>query len=146
MRHAWSVSSDEQGLSQPAPASAIAQEIERCRRYERTVTLVRVVAAGDSAPDIARRLRRTDQSWSVGKDLVVLLPETGRAGAARAIGRWCSGARVAVAVFPEDALTVHGLIRAVRARRVSSRGAVTPPAGDAWAYPTSTRAESAGPT
>lgn len=100
------------------PAPAIERELERCRRHGRSCSVARVAGAQGHLRDIGTRVRRTDRVWAVGHDLVLLLPETDRAGATRAMARLLDGVRlevpVTVACFPQDALTAHALIEVLR--------------------------------
>jgi hypothetical protein len=115
----------------PSPASAIERELERCRRHGRSCSVARVAGAQGHLRDLGARVRRTDRVWAVGHDLVLLLPETERVGATRALTRLLDGVRlevpVAVACFPQDALTAHALVDALRTpAKPSSSAGVAP--------------------
>lgn len=92
-------------------------ELERARRYEHDLVMLRFPVRGDavlSEERCAGALRVTDR-WCVSHgDLLVLAPETDRDGAEgldrrlREMPRMELGAAT-VACFPSDALTGHGL-------------------------------------
>lgn len=95
------------------PLEALMSEVERSRRYRRHCTLARVSGAAEDTGET----RRTDEVWDIGGDLMLLMPETTRAGAelavTRLVGERADG-DLAIATFPDDALTVHGLLDAIR--------------------------------
>jgi hypothetical protein len=100
----------------------VAAELERSRRYERPLTLVRIVPVvggrRDGHPPTelldTLQLRSTDQAWSTGDGLVVVAPETD----AEAVPLMCQRlraeavptCRITSATFPDDGLTVRGLL------------------------------------
>jgi hypothetical protein len=99
------------------------QELQRSRRYARPLSLVRVRArAGDAAPLVAAlegMTREVDHLWTVGRDVVVLLPEADPAAAQAFVDRACdplAGTLVwetATASFPDDGLTRQALVAAL---------------------------------
>lgn len=100
------------------------RELARARRHERPLSIARLPggATGRSAVALTagphRRLRRIDLAWSEGADVVILMPESDRAAAERAVGR-ISGtlgidpAAARIATFPADGLTTVALVEAV---------------------------------
>ncbi|MFQ5558063.1 MAG: sugar transferase [Acidimicrobiales bacterium] len=112
-------------------------ELDRARRYERSVAVVRVgsclgpadvAAARVSLPrDAAHTMRATDVSICVGDDLYIVLPETGREGALALITRLEReiGPRPSpddgVAVFPDDGITAPALLEKCRSSSERAR-------------------------
>jgi hypothetical protein len=108
-----------------SPYSELGRELERSRRYERSFSLVRVRAEGAgqeqrngtvSALKDRRRvgLRSIDRVWTLGDDLVYLLPECDRGQAEGFVkriealeGHALSGT---IASFPEDGVTGGSLV------------------------------------
>jgi hypothetical protein len=100
----------------------VATELERSRRYERPLTLVHIVplvgGGRDGRPPAelldALRLRSTDQAWSTGAGLVVVAPETDADAVPLLCQRLRAEAvptcRITSATFPDDGLTVRGLL------------------------------------
>lgn len=95
-------------------------EIERARRYERSVSLLWLVPSrGETAPDLLSTLasgylRPTDQLYQEGEGVYVLAPEIDRARAHALASRLVPTARqsgwtVRIVSFPEDAITERGL-------------------------------------
>ncbi len=111
-------------LAAEATFGPVLEELERSRRYGHSCAVIRLAGAGGNRDGLRRdlrvRLRVTDRSWHDGTDAWVLLPECDRAGAERYFGRLADdipgvaalidGSMVAVASFPEDALTSGGLM------------------------------------
>lgn len=96
------------------PMEAVFDELDRSRRYDRRCTLARVAGGADHASGL---VRRTDDAWVEGHDLMVLMPETDRHGARLAVTRLVGEPAEEVAViatFPDDALTARALLAAVR--------------------------------
>jgi DNA-binding NtrC family response regulator len=119
-------------------------EVERARRYHRSLALVmlRIAGPGEAMEDhvaaLARALRRMDLLAEYGTDeLALLLPETGRAAADAVIERARRApAGLAVtagtAIYPEDGTHAGELIGVARERL---RGIARPPGARAAAAP-----------
>lgn len=134
--------------SEPSAEATIGpmlEEIERSRRYGHSCSVIRLAGAGGGAgdelrADVRARLRVTDRSWHDGTDVWVLLPECDRGAAQAYLGRLAShipavaelvtGSLVAVAAFPEDALTSGGLMDVLYgvAEEAAPNEALAPPA------------------
>lgn len=104
--------------------ASLDHELERARRYEHPVALVRLTTSepqGFGADDIVRLrsfLRSSDRMSVTSHDAIVLAPETDSAGATHLVGRLRDGlggfaTTTRVAGFPEDALTRHALVRSI---------------------------------
>ena len=114
-----------------AGLDALRTELDRSRRHRRSFALLRLSLApgastsapttSDDADDqmlglVGASLRITDHAWRDGNDVIVLLPEAGRATAADLAARLESLApgrfarHVGIAVFPEDGLTSGALV------------------------------------
>lgn len=93
-------------------------ELERARRYDHTVSIIRVTTGEgrfDTSANQLRCLRAMDHSTSLGDELWVLAPETDTGGAEALVDRLSHelGHRdlsVRVASFPLDGITRHALI------------------------------------
>jgi hypothetical protein len=110
--------------SPPAPTDAalvIERELGRSRRHRRPCSLVRVSGQRGDLPALCGSLRRSDQAWRVGRDVIILMPESSRDSANIGVRRLCSDATSVVATFPDDGLTVQALVDAVLARPRSER-------------------------
>jgi hypothetical protein len=117
-----------------AGLDAFRRELDRARRHGRPFALLklkRIAEVGASSttgsddPDglslalVGTPLRVTDRAWRDGSDVIVLLPEAGRATAAElaarlerlAPGRF--GSAIGIAVFPTDGLTSGALLGAL---------------------------------
>jgi len=117
-----------------AGLDALRRELDRSRRHRRSFALLRLSLASGAAATapasssdaddqmlslVGASLRVTDRAWRDGNDVIVLLPEAGRATAvdlaarleSLAPGRFASG--VGIAVFPEDGLTSGALVDAL---------------------------------
>ena len=100
------------------------RELARARRHERPLSIVRLPggATGRSTAALTvgphRPLRRVDRAWAEGADLVILMPESDRSAAERAVDRLAPALRIdpttaRVATFPVDGLTSTALVAAV---------------------------------
>lgn len=99
------------------------QELQRSRRYERPLSLVRVRPRNGDVAQLIGLLetmaREVDQVWAVGPDVVVLLPEADAQAAQAFVDRACdpfAGSLVrdaTTASFPEDGLTRPALFAAL---------------------------------
>jgi hypothetical protein len=101
-------------------------EVYRAQRYGGPVALAAIARStprertASVREELVARLRASDGVWETEERIVLLLPATGRAGAA-AVARRIAGdlaaagssARIGVASFPEDASTVAALVTAV---------------------------------
>jgi hypothetical protein len=117
-----------------AGLDALRRELDRSRRHRRSFALLRLslapgvaTSAATSSDDadgqmlslVGASLRLTDRAWRDGNDVIVLLPEAGRATAADLAARLESlspgrfAQRVGIAVFPEDGLTSGALVDAL---------------------------------
>lgn len=93
-------------------------ELERARRYDHTVSIIRVTTSEgrfDTSADQLRCLRAMDHITSLGDELWVLAPETDTRGAGILVDRLSRdlGHRelsVRVACFPMDGITRHALL------------------------------------
>lgn len=111
----------------PADAArALQLELERARRFERPLSLIRIrpqeAIGGSAAPPGAerawfeRRLRSVDRAWQQGADLLLMLPETTGDEAKSLIARLAEevpelrGTAARVASFPDDGLTSGSLL------------------------------------
>ena len=101
-------------------------ELARSRRHERPLAVVKVEAKGEGAADQLRSTLRTTDRLVVDGDLYVLMPETTRAQAAVWLARsedvLTGLGPVDVVAFPEDQLTVGGVLDALRSRQAGDRG------------------------
>ena len=101
------------------------RELYRSRRYERPLVIaaVRLSALNGyratARDELESRLRALDRVWEVEDHVVVLLPETDRAGAEHLLARLRGEVpgllpvpHVGVAAFPTDALTAADLLSA----------------------------------
>jgi len=105
-------------------------ELERARRYERPMALVRIAKgptpAGEAMSDldeplVARvraRTRQVDLVWQEGEQVYVVVPEGGSAAVADLIQRLraathLAGIEVRSAVFPDQAVTAGALLAVV---------------------------------
>lgn len=98
---------------------ALATELERARRHQRPLTLVRIDApqlADRDDEDLSIQLRRTDHVYAAGRSVYVLAPETDRASADRLAKRLATQLdldeqeHVQVACFPEDEVSSGALL------------------------------------
>jgi hypothetical protein len=113
---------------------AFRRELDRARRHARPFALLKLrtiaeVAAspttywddpeGLSLALVGTPLRVTDRAWRDGSDVIVLLPEAGRATAAELAARLERltsgrfGSAIGIAVFPTDGLTSGALLDAL---------------------------------
>jgi hypothetical protein len=118
------------------------REFERARRYERPF-VVAVVPDAASMPGLrvtdnrgrppALQLRRTDETWWVGADLYILLPETtgadGHRWRRRVLAAGACG-NLRLAGFPDDGVTTNALLAAVDAAAPSDSLDSSPPNHD----------------
>ena len=99
------------------------RELARARRFDRPFALVRlatvhspaVEALGAVRDGVAAGARRTDRAWIDGDDVLVLLPESSPATAARFVERVVATRTdialvPTVAAFPDDGITSGALI------------------------------------
>jgi hypothetical protein len=104
----------------------LATELYRSRRYQRPLTLASIGRAGlnghgeTAAGELSGMLRAIDRVFDLDDHVLILLPETDRAGAEQLLERIATkepgllpSSYVALAVFPEDALTGSALMAAV---------------------------------
>jgi hypothetical protein len=109
----------------PREVDHLAYELTRARRFGRELSLVVVQpTARELLPPAVRRsvieglaIRGIDRGWTEGDRLFLLLPETNQGGADLVIRRIEAGfdpgsVRTASAVFPLDAVTSGGLVKA----------------------------------
>jgi hypothetical protein len=112
-------------------------ELERSRRHERPMALLRIsrdprsreATGTPHAAEIREAVRILDVVWSDGAHVFVLMPETDQAALSRAIGRILArlpsigldGMRVAL--YPEDGLTSGALIARLEAPDAEPRAA-----------------------
>lgn len=97
------------------PAAAIEQELGRSRRHRRPCSLVRLCGPPGPPLELCGSLRRSDQAWRIGRDVIILMPESGRDSANIGVRRLCSHATSIVATFPDDGVTVQALVDVVLA-------------------------------
>lgn len=108
--------------------TALDDELERARRYDHAVALIRLSTTDDGGIDPTRaaelptRLRASDRIAVSAHDAVVVAPETDPEGATRLAGRLCAqlgppACDTRIACFPHDALTRHALLQAVNRAR-----------------------------
>ena len=106
----------------------VSWELERARRHNRPLVLARVVlssrpdkvTARQWAEEVRSRLRATDVAWIERDGLTLLLPEGSRSQARFAIARVTAALRhranpqpARIAVFPDDEITLAGLLDAI---------------------------------
>lgn len=99
-------------------------ELERARRYDHTVSIIRVTTREgrfNTSADQLRCLRAMDHSTSLGDELWVLAPETDTRGAEVLVDRLSHELghhelSVRVACFPVDGITRHALIEHIEGR------------------------------
>jgi hypothetical protein len=118
-----------------APWADVRKELQRCRRYERPLALIRMswpsrtslggrlfgkrAAREHLRRAIAGAMRDCDLYLEESRHLYLVLPECDRDAAQHLLGRLVQAAPdtafldVAVAEFPRDGLTIGGLLRAV---------------------------------
>jgi hypothetical protein len=99
------------------------QELQRSRRYGRPLSLVRVRSRTGEVTQLVAALeqltREVDHVWTVGRDVVVLLPEADAAAARAFVDRACDPLtgtlawEAATASFPDDGLTRPALVAAL---------------------------------
>lgn len=105
----------------------IHRELYRSRRYGRSFALLRIAPPTDrgideQAPRLAAFLRLIDRAWTTDHETWLLLPETGTDEALSLLDRirvdaprLFAGRSVGLAIFPETALTLAGLLAAALA-------------------------------
>ena len=103
----------------------IHREIYRSRRYGRSIALLGIappaVHARDTrGPRLSTFLRLIDRTWTMDGRTWLLLPETGVDDALRLVDRIrasaplaLTGRSIGLAIFPETALTLEGLLAGV---------------------------------
>jgi hypothetical protein len=105
------------------------KELERSRRYERPLSVVRINALGNPT-DVAEQLRATlrmhDIVWLAGDAVLVALPEMRATAAEAVVGRACDSLDVGtscerVVCFPDDALSGTALLELLAKPRHRSR-------------------------
>lgn len=102
--------------SRQRPEHALVEELNRSRRHGHALSVAALPCTDDDGHRLVGRMRTTDRAWRRRRSMVVLLPETDAVGAARFVRRvtdLASGGNVRVATFPDDALTVDGLMAAL---------------------------------
>lgn len=117
------------------PFDDVRREMDRARRHERSVAVVRIVVPSSASPQAVAKLidaihpsgagrsgpRSADRFWRSGDSIYLLLPETAGAGARSVVRRTIAAStdfadcEWTVAAFPEDALTVGALFAALGA-------------------------------
>ena len=119
--------SDDSGI-RAAMHEEIHREMYRSRRYGRSIALLLISPPPDRrddtrAPDLGTFVRLIDRAWTTEGHMWLLLPETGEDDALRLLDRIRAdapillvGRSVGLAVFPETALTLEGLLAASRDR------------------------------
>ena len=103
-------------ISREHPRDVLAGELSRSRRYGHPMTLVSVRCDPDMGTRIIARMRGCDRAWRDRGELRLLLSETNRAAVLGFVDRiddLAPSDRVRSATFPDDALTVEGLERAL---------------------------------
>lgn len=109
----------------------LARELDRARRHERPLTIIRLGPAAEAGFDpeereqeLSRHLRSIDRTWLDGETLYIVLPETDRVAGEAMLARirrlgpnWGHG--LAMAVFPEDGITTAALLSALSGRPLS---------------------------
>jgi hypothetical protein len=125
-------------------AHPIERELQRCRRFGRPLSLVRVRPRDADAARLAAALeeagREVDRVWPVGGDVVVLLVDADRAAARAFVERACRphadslAEEPATASFPDDGLTGRALIAALHGDASARVAAppVPPDPGRVW--------------
>lgn len=102
--------------SRQRPEHLLVEEVSRSRRFGHSLSLVAVHCPASSDHRLIGRMRGTDRAWRQRNDLFVMLSETDVLGAAqfaqRIAGLVPFGA-IRSATFPDDALTVDGLLDAL---------------------------------
>lgn len=124
--------------SEESLADAVNREIDRSRRYRHSLALLRLTSAvGSNLP----QLRATDRVFAAEEATFLVLPETDRAGAVRALSRIAPAGDMRMDattfVFPADALTSRALLRAVQS------GAAKTGRGEAGPEPATSRLKAA---
>jgi hypothetical protein len=92
-------------------------ELQRSRRFGRPMALVRFrpgAAATEAAARVAGTGRQVDRVWTIGPDILVLLPESGPSQAQAYVARLTRSLPALaepprVATFPNDGLTLSAL-------------------------------------
>ncbi len=105
--------------------SGFVTELERARRYERRMALIRIgpgTSRGRSGSSLGSRIRgvtrQVDQVWEDRDVVYVVVPESGADGVGQLVDRLQAtpelrGIETTAAIFPEDALTAGALLAAV---------------------------------
>lgn len=133
-----------QAAVQRAPAASVsmdevqagwhhfAVELDRARRHERPLAVIRISPPADTSRseadrkrELARQLRSVDRAWIDGDDIYILLPESDSAAGQAMLSRigrlgssWVGEARMAA--FPDDGITTAALLAALRGRPVGA--------------------------
>ena len=108
----------------PFPAAAVRRELNRARRYGRSVALVRVVVGSErsglaAAGELHAAIRETDVVWVDGPATYFFLPDTQSSGASVLSQRLretiedADGTAVSTAIFPDDGATFGALLSAL---------------------------------
>ena len=111
-----------------SPDHVLIDELHRSRRFGHPLSLVRVRCDDTDGQRVIARLRGTDRAWRQRGWLYVLLAETDGGGAAELVQRIVvdlPGVEAQRASFPDEALTIDGLIEVLRREREPSAAVAT---------------------
>ena len=99
------------------PDHVVIEELNRCRRWSHSLTLVSIRCSAEVGDRIIRRMRCEDRAWRQRGRLQLLLVETDRTQAEGFLLRLTDlveGEAVKLATFPEDAVTIDDLYARLR--------------------------------
>ncbi len=99
------------------PDHVVIEELNRCRRWSHSLTLVSVRCSAEVGDRIVRRMRCEDRAWRQRGRLELLLVETDRIQAEAFLLRLADlveSENVKLASFPEDAVTIDELYARLR--------------------------------